>query len=43
MPPELTFVADENFDFAVVGQLRENGIVVWAIAEMSFGIADPQV
>lgn len=43
MPPELSFVADENFDFAVVRQLRENGLSVWAIAETSFGIADTHV
>lgn len=30
---DLSFVADENFDFAVVKQLREKGFTVLAIAE----------
>ncbi|GAB3640339.1 DUF5615 family PIN-like protein [Spirosoma arcticum] len=38
-----SFVADENFDFTVVKQLRENGFSVLAIAESFFSIADPQV
>jgi hypothetical protein len=31
-PDDLSFIADENFDFAVVKQLRENGFSVLAIA-----------
>ena len=40
---KLSFVADENFDFAVVKQLRENGFFVLAIAESFFSIPDTQV
>ena len=42
-PDDFSFVADENFDFAVVKQLRENGFSVLAIAESFSSIADPQV
>lgn len=38
-----SFVADENFDFTVVNQLREKGFSVLAIAESFFSVADPQV
>ncbi len=43
MPDDLSFVADENFDFTVVKELRERGFSVLAIAESFFSIADPQV
>lgn len=43
MPDELSFVANENFDFAVVKQLRGQGFSFLAIAESFFSIADPQV
>lgn len=39
----LSFVADENFDFTVVRQLRENGFSVLAIAESFFSIPDSEV
>ncbi len=39
----LSFVADENFDFTVVKQLRENGFSVLAVAESFFSIPDFQV
>lgn len=42
-PDDLTFVADENFDFAVIKQLRENGFSILAIAESFFSIPDSQV
>ncbi len=40
---DLSFVADEIFDFAVVKQLRDKGYSVLAIAESFFSIPDPQV
>lgn len=40
---DLSFVADENFDFAVVKRLRDEGYVVLAVAESFSSIADPQV
>ncbi|RYC67591.1 DUF5615 family PIN-like protein [Spirosoma sordidisoli] len=40
---DLTFVADENFDFAIVKQLRAEGYSVLAIAESFSSISDPQV
>ncbi len=40
---DLSFVANENFDFTVVKQLRENGFSVLAIGESFFSIPDPQV
>lgn len=40
---DLSFVADENFDFTVVNQLREKGFSVLATAESFFSVADPQV
>jgi hypothetical protein len=43
MLDKLSFVADENFDFAIVKQLREQGSSVLAIAESFFSIADPRV
>ena len=42
-PDEFGFVADENFDFAVVRRLREDGHLVLAIAESFSSISDPQV
>lgn len=38
-----SFVADENFDFAIVRQLRDNGFPVIAIAESFSSIPDTQV
>lgn len=43
MQDERSFVADENFDFAVVRQLRENEFSVIAIAESFSSIPDTQV
>lgn len=40
---DYSFVADENFDFAVVRQLRNNGFSVIAIAESFSSIPDTQV
>lgn len=40
---DYSFVADENFDFAVVRQLRDNGFSVIAIAESFSSIPDTQV
>jgi predicted nuclease of predicted toxin-antitoxin system len=40
---DLSFVADENFDFAVVRQLRTKGFTVLAIAESFSSIPDTQV
>ncbi|WP_020604459.1 DUF5615 family PIN-like protein [Spirosoma spitsbergense] len=42
-PDKFGFVADENFDFAVVKRLREEGHLVLAIAESFSSISDPQV
>ncbi|GAB4031223.1 DUF5615 family PIN-like protein [Spirosoma gilvum] len=42
-PDDHSFVADENFDFTVVKQLRENGFSVVAIAESFSSIPDTQV
>ncbi|SOD88086.1 DUF5615 family PIN-like protein [Spirosoma fluviale] len=42
-PDDYSFVADENFDFAVVKQLRAKGFSVLAIAESFSSIPDPQV
>jgi predicted nuclease of predicted toxin-antitoxin system len=42
-PDDLSFVADENFDFTIVKQLRESGFSVLAIAESFSSIPDPQV
>lgn len=42
-PDDYSFVADENFDFAVVKQLRDKGFVVLAIAESFSSIPDQQV
>jgi len=42
-PDDHSVVADENFDFAVVKQLRENGFSVVAIAESFSSIPDTQV
>jgi predicted nuclease of predicted toxin-antitoxin system len=42
-PDDLSLVADENFDFTIVKQLRESGFSVLAIAESFFSITDPQV
>lgn len=40
---DYSFVADENFDFAVVRQLRDNGFSVIAIAKSFSSIPDTQV
>lgn len=42
-PDDYSFIADENFDFAVVKQLRAQGFSVLAIAESFSSISDPQV
>lgn len=42
-PDDHSFVADENFDFAVVKQIRANGFSVVAIAESFSSIPDTQV
>jgi hypothetical protein len=42
-PDDPSFVADENFDFAIVKQLRARGFSVLAIAESFSSIPDPQV
>ena len=42
-PDNLSFVADENFDFTVVKQLRESGFSVLAIAESFSSVPDAQV
>lgn len=40
---DLSFVADEGFDFIIEKQLRENGFSVLTIAKSFFSISDPQV
>lgn len=40
---DLSFVADENFDFAIVRQLRAKGFTVLSIAESFSSIPDTQV
>ena len=42
-PASLVFVADENFDFSIVKELREKGHSVFTIAESFPSIPDPQV
>lgn len=39
----MTFVADENVDRPVIDRLRQDGHTVTAIAEVSSGVADPEV
>lgn len=42
-PDELLFVADENFDYTIIKELRKTGYSVIAIAESFPSIPDPQV
>jgi predicted nuclease of predicted toxin-antitoxin system len=39
----LKFVADENLDRQIVERLRQDGHVVWYIAEMATGVSDQDV
>jgi len=39
----LNFVADENLDHQIVERLRQDGHMVWYIAEMDPGISDQDV
>ena len=39
----MKFVADENLDRQVVERLRQEGHVVWYVAEMAFGVSDQDV
>ena len=40
---KLPIVADENIDFRLIRQLRENGFEVFSINESDFGIQDTSV
>jgi predicted nuclease of predicted toxin-antitoxin system len=39
----MNFIADEGVDFPIVTRLRQDGHVVWYIAEMSPSISDEEV
>ena len=39
----MKFVADENLDRQIVERLRQDGHVVWYIAEMATGVSDQDV